>query len=818
MDFESTKQLETVLSKYSYSDEESRSGWSFSLVDDYIIKFQPYGSLNADGFIYLAEGFNELKSAYFKNAEFLVLLFDFSNFKKASSEVRSQIIMGNIFRDERISFAMFGMNYFVSTLAKVISNSLVSNRMFVVKNEKLGLETAKSLIENYRSKKVKELQNSGYYSQPENTIELDGKSYSVLSRQAWTYNDPSSDYAYKIDLIDENILVARPSGYIKYQNSVMANVLFDKVVNSQLKEGTKYYRIQDYTSVSGSENKARRDFSDYIINGIDRIHLVVFYGLNRTMKTVVRLGKLMHPAFEKVRIADTFENALEQIFTDKYGNYLSSNKSKAKSKAKDVVKYKSPDEEIAALRAKEAFLIKENDRFLRILFDRISKITFGDSKDYIPIKIEEENPFYDLFGAVQLLYEDFNELRNDRNAIRFKLKKFLSEQASEIRDLKIENSAKLKAKNNFIRNSGHELNLSLDAILNAIQLLRQEENPEVQKSLLEIVKMASITLQDGIGQLKSNIEDNYPNNMVSESMFNYRKNIIQLVEVSRMGNSSANVIFENKIEDSLPTFLIGDKRKFNQIINIFLENAIKFTRDGFIKVNTHVLRKTATQTHFRVSVEDSGIGIDKYTATHIFNGDEPVGNGNTGDKGFGLLIAKNLARILDAEVGFKSEEGIGSKFWLELTLNIGYHDKVSQMHAVREQRKQKSKKSLPFDGSSALLILDDEVRQNILTQILRKKGIQSRAKLNYEFFEDIDGKYDYVFICLQLTAGKELSSFKLLKNTIDAKNDFAKPIYIGCVDSNIDPILEDYRRIGIDYFLNKNFKLAEVNQLFDDLK
>lgn len=816
MDFESTRQLEAVLSKHSYSDEESKSGWSFSLVDDYIIRFQPYGSLSIDGFVHLAQGFNELKLAYFKNAEFLVFLFDFSNFKKASSEVRAEIIKGNIFRDERINFAIYGMNYFVSTLAKVIINSLVSKRLFVVKNESRALETAKSLIENYRAKKVKELQNSDYYSQPENTIELGGKSYPVLSRQAWTYNDPTSDYAYKIDLIDENILVARPSGYIKYQNSVMANVLFDKVVNSQLEEGTQYYRIQDYTSVSGSENKARRDFSDYIINGIDKIHLVVFYGLNRTMKTVVRLGKLMHPAFDKVRIADTFENALEQILEDKYKNKLSSKNIKAKDQ--DAIKYKSPDEEIADLRAKEALLLKENNRFLRILFDRISKITFGNSEDYTPLKVDEENPFYDLFGAVQLLYEDFNELKNDRNATRLKLKKILSEQASEIKDLKIENSSKLKAKNNFIRNSGHELNLSLDAILNAIQLLRQEENPEAQKSLLEIVKMASITLQDGIGQLKSNIEDNYPNNMVSESMFNYRKNIVQLVEVSRMGHSNANVIFENKIEDSLPTFLIGDKRKFNQIINIFLENAIKFTRDGFIKVNTHVVSKTATQVRFRVSVEDSGIGIDKYTTIHLFNGEEHAGNENTEDKGFGLLIAKNLARILDAEVGFKSEEGTGSKFWLELMLNIGYHDKVSQMHAVREQRKQKTKKSLPFDGSNALLILDDEVRQNILTQILRKKGIQSRTKLNYEFFDDIDGKYDYVFICLQLTGGKELSSFKLLKNTIDAKNDFAKPIYIGCVDSDIDPILENYRRIGVDYFLNKNFKLAELNQFFDDLK
>lgn len=817
MDLELTKQFETLLIELAFSDEEGRSGWNYSLIDDYTIQFQAYGSLDIESYKVLAECFKKIQLMYFENEEYLVFLFDFSSFKKATSDVRFRIMESNIFKDERVSIVLYGMNYFVSTIAKIISNRQVSKRLFVVKDENASLETAKLLISNYRLKKVAEIQRPNYYSQPENTIKISGRSYTVLSRQAWTYNDPSSDYSYKIDIIDDNILVARPSGYIKYQNSVMANVLFDKVVNSELKEGDKYYRIQDYTSVSGSENRARRDFTDYIINGIGKINLVVFFGLNRTMKTVVRLGKLVHPAFVKVKIADTFDQALEQIVADKYKN--APIEKKTETGAPVSIKYRSPSEENADLKAKSKSLIKENDRFGKILFDRISKITFGDSKDYVPVKVDENNPFYDLFGAVQLLYEDFDELRNDRNDIRLKLKRMISEYTREIKDLKVDNSSKLKSKNNFIRRSGHELSLSLDAILDAIQLLRQEENPEVKKSLLEIVKMASITLQDGIGQLKSNIEDDYASNMISESMFNYRKNIIQLVEVSRLGCSGGRIIFENKIEDSMPTFLIGDKRKFNQIVNVYLENAIKYTRDGFIKVYTRVIDKTATQTRFRLIVEDSGIGIDKYTQTHLFKSEQNENdNGDHEGKGFGLLIAKNLARILDAEVGYESEKGVGSKFWLELTLNIGYHDKVSQMHAVRDQRKQKVKKSLPFDGNRALLIFEDDIRRNLLDHILRKKGIQSRVKLNYEFFDDITGKFDFVFIFLQLTGGRELSSFKMLKNVIDAKNDFEKPIYIACVDSVIDPILEDYRRVGVDYFLNKSFRIADIDKFFEDLK
>jgi len=815
VDLELTAQLEILLAKLTYSDEESESGWAFSLVDDYVILFQPFGYLNEANFKLLAKSFNKLRTEYFKNAEFLIFLFDFTNFKKASSDVRAEIIEASLFRDNRISFAIYGMNNFVSIISKVISKRLFKKRLFIVKNKDVALEKAKALISDYQLQKIKELHINNYYVQPEKTVEVGGKSYTVLTRQNWTYNDPHSDFAFKIDLIDSNILVGRPSGYIKYQNFVMSNVLFDKVVNTEIKGGGKYYRIQDYTSVIGTENKARRDFLSYIINEIGKINLLVFYGLNRTMKTVVRLGKLVHPALEKVRITDTFENALELVIADKYKNSLLVEKTKTKEQIDS--KDKSPEEEISDLKTQIKISKKENNRLIQILFDQISKIAYSVSGDFLPIKLDENDKFYDLFGAVQLLQEDFEELRKDLNDTRDKFKRLLLENAREIKDLKIDNSLKLKTKNDFILKSGHELKHSLEAILNAIQLSRYEEKPEIQKTLFDIINMASITLQDNINQLSSNITDNYTNDVISESMFNYRKNIVQLVEIFRLGVYNSNVVFENKVEDGLPTFLIGDKRKLNQILSVYLENAIKYTGNGFIKVNTQLVERTATQVRFRVSVEDTGKGIDKYTKALIFK-DEFIGDSNINgeETGFGLFIAKSLAKVLNAEIGFESEENVGSKFWLELTLNIGYHDKVSQMHAVRKQRK--SKKNLPFEGNRALLIFDDNIERNILNQILIKKGIQTHIKLNHEFFGDIKGKFDFVFLNLELTGGEELNGFKLFKDAMDAKNDFAPIVYIASVDATTDTIIEEYRRTGVDYFINKSFNIDDIDRLFEDLK
>lgn len=817
VDLDYKNQVQSTLDKLAYSDKENNSGWKFTLIDQSLIRFKPFGSIDASSYQILINSFTYLNTEYFNHEDYLVLLFDFTNFKKATSEVRAKIIQGSIFRNEKVNFVIYGTNYFVSTIVKVISNKLTGKRLFMVKNEASGLDLGKQLVLNHLAQKEQELHRSDYYSKPNNTIEIGGNSYKMLSRKAWTYNDPTSDYSYKIDVLDGDILISRPSGYIRYQNSVMANVVFDKVVNSEIGQGKKYYRIQDYTLVSGAENKARRDFNDYLLRGINNINLLIFYGLNKTMWTVVQLGKLVHPSYDKIRIAKTFEEALEIAIANKYKKAKTTEKPPLIQES--IPEYKSPQNEIAALKLQNTELKNEYANHLAILFNRISRITFGNARDYVPVAVEEGNPFYDIFSAVQLLYEDYNELKTDRDTIQLKLQQILMDHAQETKALNIEATSRLMSKENYIRTSSHEMSLTLEAILNSIHLLKQEKDSEVQESLLEIIKMSSLELQNGISQLRSNVFDEHASDILSESMFDYRKNMIQLVKVARMGHPNSKVIFENKVDELLPTFLIGDKRKFNQLVNIFLENALKYTNDGFIKIVSHVVNTSASHTRLRLIVEDSGIGMEKYTMAQIFKDELLEENEAVVQmKGIGLLIAKNLARVLDAEIGFESEKGQGSKFWIELNFNNGYHDKAAHKKTVHDYDDEKSNNILPFDGANALLILDDTIKQNLMSQILRTKGINSRIKYNYEDIDAVNGKFDFIFIYLQLTGGSEFNSVKMLKSKIDARNNSSKPIYIACVDSQIDPIMEQYRRIGIDYFIDKNIKINELDQFFEDLK
>lgn len=818
MNLDFSQEFQSFLDKLSHDSNET--SWSFQYIDDFIVRVLFKGELNGSDFDSLANCFGKLQNEYFKQANYLIFIFDFTEFKKMPSDTRERLIESELFKNEKIDILLYGANYFVSTIAKIINGRFRRKPLLVTKNEQDAFDTARQLISKYLDKNNIAIGNEKTHQMSEQNVQLGNKSYKMITKQGWTYSDPRSDYSYKIDLIDDTIFIARPSGYISYRNSLIANVLFDKIINSEIGHFGKYYRIQDYTAVIGSENKARRDFTNYIISGIEQINLLVFYGLNRTMKIVVKLGKLVHPSFEKVKITDTFEEALQLVLAHKY-------KSVQTKESRDLSdpKATASDGQNASTNIPKPDYVKDFNVYKNLLFDRISKIAFKDEQKYIPVNIREDNLFYDLFSAVQLLHEDFSEFRSERDAIQAKLDWHNNTHLSEINYLKIENAAKLRQKNCFIRMSGHELNHSLLVILNAYKLLRNETDLEKQKSLQETINSASITLHEGIAQLKSGLDENFSPIVLSESLFNYRKNIEQLVEVAQINMLFKTIVFENRIESNFPTFLIGDKRKLSQVICIFLENAIKFTSKGFIKINTEVIHRSASQVHFRVQVTDSGIGMDEHTKNQLLNENESFDEQPIQQKkGDGWLIAKSIAKALNGKIGFESDpesyrDGIGSTFWFEATFNIGFHDKTAQMNTARLNKKYfPGQKSHAFEGESALFLMDDSVRQNLLAKILNNLGISERIKFNYESLESCTGDFRFVFLNIQLIGNEELQHIKQTISQLKAQNSNSNATYIAVADALIDPLIEDYRKAGIDYFIKKTFTNEDIEQFLLNLK
>ncbi len=126
-----------------------------------------------------------------------------------------------------------------------------------------------------------------------------------------------------------------------------------------------------------------------------------------------------------------------------------------------------------------------------------------------------------------------------------------------------------------------------------------------------------------------------------------------------------------------PTIICADLDQLNEILDNIIENAIKYTKQGGVKVSVDV-----DGNRVRFTVTDTGIGIPEEDVPHLFQKFYRVDNSQTreiGGTGLGLYLIKRLADNIGGTVGVKSVYGQGSTFWLEL-------DNLTREQAIQKAR------------------------------------------------------------------------------------------------------------------------------------
>jgi signal transduction histidine kinase len=134
-----------------------------------------------------------------------------------------------------------------------------------------------------------------------------------------------------------------------------------------------------------------------------------------------------------------------------------------------------------------------------------------------------------------------------------------------------------------------------------------------------------------------------------------------------------------------PLYIIYvDLDQLQEILENIIGNAIKYTRQGSIKVSV-----TDSGGKVRISVTDTGIGIPAEDVPHLFQKFYRVDNSDTreiGGSGLGLYLIKKLTELLDGQVGVDSDYGRGSTFWVEFNV-------LSRDQAVVKAREIKARQA-----------------------------------------------------------------------------------------------------------------------------
>src|SRR5690606_13582355 len=132
-----------------------------------------------------------------------------------------------------------------------------------------------------------------------------------------------------------------------------------------------------------------------------------------------------------------------------------------------------------------------------------------------------------------------------------------------------------------------------------------------------------------------------------------------------------------EIDETIPRFLMGDPTRLRQVLLNLINNSVKFTEIGYVKLSLKNVTSSTAQikgkpsAEIRFAVEDTGIGISKEAQRTLFDpfrqADETISR-KFGGSGLGLAICKSIIETMGDTLSVKSEEMKGSTFYFTLRL------------------------------------------------------------------------------------------------------------------------------------------------------
>jgi CheY-like chemotaxis protein len=176
-----------------------------------------------------------------------------------------------------------------------------------------------------------------------------------------------------------------------------------------------------------------------------------------------------------------------------------------------------------------------------------------------------------------------------------------------------------------------------------------------------------------------------------------------------------------QIDQGVPIRLMGDPNRLRQVVLNMLSNAVKFTSQGRVDIESKTMPQEDGSIRIRFTVADTGIGIPKEECERIFNpyqqADVSVSR-NYGGTGLGLAICKSLVENMDGEIGVDSVVGVGTTFWFEIPFGL-----YAKPHAPEEKKAESdSNRSNEISGLEVLVAEDNKVNQKVVVRMLQRLG------------------------------------------------------------------------------------------------
>jgi len=323
-----------------------------------------------------------------------------------------------------------------------------------------------------------------------------------------------------------------------------------------------------------------------------------------------------------------------------------------------------------------------------------------------------------------------------------------------------------EAKNRFLATTSHEIRTPLNGILGFSNLLLNDDLSVQHREFIQIIHDSAGHLFDLIREIIdfSKIERGEIA-FISDS-FNLHEVIHSIEKVTKISHQDSKPDFYVKIEANVPEYLKGDEGRLRQVLFNLINNAFKFTEEGFVSLEVRSVESDLNKERIQFVVRDTGIGIVETEIENIFKDFVQLNtdmNSTRKGMGLGLSICKQIVEGQKGEIRVDSRPGSGSRFIIELTFE-----------RVQESLQKKDLLELEDLTSSSIRILyaeDKLVNAMVLKKYLMLQGVKvdiaENGKVALEMLER--GTYDLVLMDIEMPVMDGYEATKAIRRLSDEK-------------------------------------------------